>query len=781
VTAVITDATGHAAPGTAARHDLRLVAPALAAWLTTFALIAVAPAVAYSFAGGCGLAATGLLATRRGRVARHGALAGAVLACVAAAAVGVGLRLSAVGSGPVRALAAAGGQATIDAVVTSDPQPRPSGGGEIVIVSARAEAVRARGRRCGVRVPVLVLARGSSGTAWRGLSPSQRVRFTARLAVPKRAELLAAVALVRGPPAVLGPPSAVQRVAATIRAKLREATGGLPATQRAVLPGMVLGDTSRLDPRVAADFKAAGLTHVLVVSGANLAVVIGAVLAVARALGLGRRAGPPAAALAVVAFVIVARPEPSVLRAMVMGLIGLLAIVSGRRRQGVPALAAAVLGLVLVDPTLARSYGFALSVLATAGLLVLAPPWRDRLSRRMPRPVAEVLAVAAAAEVACAPVIVMLSGEISLVAIAANLLAAPAIAPATLLGGLAAAIAPVAMPPARLLAWPAGLAAGWIVTVARMAAGVPHATVQWHDGAFGAAALLLVTALAALVLRRRWWRRMAAAACAGLIVMAVSLRVVAPGWPPRGWLFVACDVGQGDALVLAAGPGRAVVVDTGPDPALVDRCLGDLGVEQVPLLVLTHPHADHIDGVPGVLDGRAVGTVVPSPLSEGEERRLIRGHAVRPAVPGQRWTIGTLGLSVLAPSPAGPHVSTRDPGTEVNNASVVLVAQEPGLSVLLAGDVETEAQRALASLVPPVDVLKVPHHGSSRQDSGFLAATRARVAVISVGAGNDYGHPAPVTLALLRRLGMRGYRTDLDGDIAVLRTGGWLTVVTRGT
>jgi competence protein ComEC len=261
--------------------------------------------------------------------------------------------------------------------------------------------------------------------------------------------------------------------------------------------------------------------------------------------------------------------------------------------------------------------------------------------------------------------------------------------------------------------------------------------------------------------------------------MTVAVRIVAPGWPPRGWLFVACDVGQGDALVLAAGPGRAVVVDAGPAPAAVDRCLRDLGVREVPLLVLTHPHADHVDGVPGVLRGRAGGTVLPSPLSEGEERSLVPGRTVRPAQPGQHWTIGALNLSVLGPVAMGPRVSTRDPGTEVNNASVVLVARVRGLTLLLTGDVEIEAQRVLAAGVPPVHVLKVPHHGSGRQDRDFLAASRARIAVISVGAENTYGHPAPATLALLRSLGMRSYRTDLDGDIAVLNPGGRPAVVAR--
>lgn len=283
--------------------------------------------------------------------------------------------------------------------------------------------------------------------------------------------------IVRGPPTVLGPPSAIQRAAEHVRARLRAAVGRLPPDQRGVLPGMVVGDTSRLAPELADDFQTAGLTHLLVVSGANLAIVIGAVLGLCRFAGLGHRRAPPVAVLAVFAFVVVARPEPSVLRATVMGLIGLLALFTGRRRQGIPALAAAVLLLVLIDPELARSYGFALSVLATAGLLVLAPPWRDRLARRLPGPLADALAVAAAAQVAVAPVLVMLSGEIGVLAVVANLLAAPAVAPATLLGALAAVTAPASLPLARVIVWPAGLAVAWIIRVARTTADLPYATI----------------------------------------------------------------------------------------------------------------------------------------------------------------------------------------------------------------------------------------------------------------------------------------------------------------
>lgn len=845
-------------------HDLRLVAPAIAAWTAAAIAIGAGRAAAYGIAGAA-VAAIAFV-RRRGDAGRWCTLA---LTCAAASAVGVGLRAAAVESGPVRDLARSGGHATVEAVVTADPQW--GSGRRFLLVRMRAQTVDARGRRTRVRVPILAMA---FDRRWSGLLPGQRVRFTGRFAPPRRAELLAAVVVVRGPPTVLGPASAVQRAAEHVRGRLRLAVARLPSDQRGVLPGMVVGDTSRLDARLADDFRTAGLTHLLVVSGSNLAIVVGAVLGLCRLVGLGHRGTPLVAALAVPVFVVVARPEPSVLRATVMGLIGLLALAVGRRRQGLPALCAAVLLLILIDPALARSYGFALSVLATAGLLILAPPWRERLRRRLPGPLADAVAVAAAAQVAVAPVLVMLSGEVGVVAVLANLLAAPAVAPATLLGAAAALVALVWPQAAQVVAWPAGLAVGWIIWVARTAADLPYATIPWRAGGLGALSLLAAGGCAALILRFRRIRLVAAAAMAGLLVAVVVLRVLSPGWPPQGWMMVACDVGQGDAIVLSAAPGRAVVVDTGPEPRPVDACLDRLGIREVPLLVLTHPHADHVNGIDGVLDGRRLHTVLTTPLGTGREARpaltpaaqapraanpgaptpalnppphstltaqtadhlkdavpqppprlatgtttcpqrgaavyaveatatmaspagftpaasglrapsVVRsgdgsGAVLRPAAAGQRWQIDGLTLTVLGPDGTGPKLTSQDDGSAVNNASVVLVAQRQGFSALLAGDIEPEAQRALQGVVPPVQVLKVPHHGSRKQEPNFLAATRAAISVISVGRGNDYGHPSTATTEMLRRLGMRVHRTDQDGDIAVVRTAsGGLAVVTR--
>jgi len=690
-------------------------------------------------------------------------VAGLALVCATASTTGVALRATAVGTGPVPELAHAGRIATAEAVVTGDPQARPGHGRPMIIVRARVEMVL----RTEVRVPVLLIA---SAPRWLRLVPSQHVRLNGRFRAPRRAELLAAVVVVRGPPTVLGPPSAMQRAAERVRERLRAAVEHLPPDQRGVLPGMVVGDTSRLDATLAEDFKTAGLTHLLVVSGANLAIVIGAVLALCRLLGLGRRRAPPIAALAVFAFVVITRPEPSVLRATVMGVIGLLALITGRQRQGLPALGAAVLLLVLIDPVLARSYGFALSVLATAGLLVLAPPWRERLGRRLPGPVADALAVAAAAEVAVAPVLVMLSGEIGVVSVFANLLAAPAVAPATLLGGLGALTALVSLPLAQFIVWPAGLAVGWITWVARTAADLPYATIPWAGGVPGAVTLLAAGGVALLILRDHRMRLLAVAAMAGVLLAVVSLRVMAPGWPPPGWQLVACDVGQGDALVLAAGPGQAVVVDAGPDPGPVDACLKRLNVRDVPLLVLTHPHADHINGTTGVRHGRTVHEVLTTPRTSGRAARFMSGLRARSVLPGQQWTIGDLILSVLGPLTTAPVLFPGDDGTTINNASIVLVARKPGFSALLAGDIERQAQNALEANVPHVQILKVPHHGSRSQDARFLTAAHASISLISVGKSNDYGHPSPSTIDLLRRMHTQVHRTDQEGDIAIVRT-----------
>jgi competence protein ComEC len=485
--------------------------------------------------------------------------------------------------------------------------------------------------------------------------------------------------------------------------------------------------------------------------------------------------------------VLLARTEPSVLRAAVMGSVGLIAMSANGRQRGTRALGVAVVCLLLVDPPLASSMGFALSVLATAGILLVAPGWRDALGRWLPRWLAEAVAVPAAAQLACTPLVAAISGQVSLVAVATNLVVAPAVGPATVLGlggGLLGLVAPWA---GRIAGTLAAWCVAWIVLVARRGAGLPAAAVDWGTGVVPLVVLTLLSVGLAMAGPYLLRRRTTGLGCCLLLVLAVLVRPPTPGWPPDGWVMVACDVGQGDALVLRAGPGAGVVVDAGPDPAAVDACLDRLEVTSVPLVVLTHFHADHVDGLAGIADGRRVGAIETTPLADppdgvADVTAVARGIGLVPArAPyGVPRTVGDLTLQVLWPTAQAPTVGPGD-GSTANNASVVLLVQVRGVRLLLCGDIEPEGQAALARAFPGlrVDVLKVPHHGSRYQDLDLLASLGARLALVSVGADNDYGHPAPGTLAALAGTGARVLRTDVDGDLVVVERDGRLAAVTR--
>jgi competence protein ComEC len=445
----------------------------------------------------------------------------------------------------------------------------------------------------------------------------------------------------------------------------------------------------------------------------------------------------------------------------------------------------AVLVLLLFHPWFATSPGFALSVLATAGILWLAPGWRDRLMRWLPRWLAEAVSVPLAAQLACTPLVAAISGQVSLVAVVANLLVAPAVGPATVLGLLAGVVGLGSAWGGRLVAAPAAWCAEWIIAVAVTGADLPVATVAWSAAPVAVAVLTLLCVALALTLGAVLARRAATMALTGVMLAVLLVPLPTPGWPPRDWVMVACDVGQGDGLVLRAGTGTAVVVDAGPEPSAMNRCLRRLGVVRVPVVVLTHFHADHVDGLAGVLDGRDVDLVQVASLAEPMSGvRLVHAVAARAGVPVQQATYGetaragSLTWQVVAPSgPPAPGAASP-----ANDSSLVLLVETRGVRILLLGDQEEGAQARLERETGgvEVDVLKVAHHGSASQDPDLVRGTGAGLAVISVGRDNDYGHPAPSLMALLRETGARVVRTDESGDIAVLVRGGRLGVADRG-
>jgi competence protein ComEC len=695
-----------------------------------------------------------------------------------------------------------GAEASLVVRLTGDPHPLRSqgyagraGGVDRVLVPGELVHATIAGQGWGTGGSVALLAPAGG---WLDLLPGQQVTASGTLAPPAGGGLEVAALRVRGPPAAVGPAPWWQRVAGSLRAGLRTASARLPEASAGLLPGLVVGDTGRLPPDLADEFRVAGLSHLTAVSGTNITILAGAVVGLLALCGAGPRTRAVAGLVVIAGFVVLARPSPSVLRAAVMGGIGLLGLGLGRRRAALPALSAAVILLLLADPELAIDAGFTLSVLATGALILLAPTWAHALHRAgVPAVLAEALAVPTAAHVVTAPVAAAISGQLSLVAIVANLLAEPAVAPATVLGVLAAVLAPLSP---TVASWPvtvAGPEVGWLVTVGQRAAAVPGAAVRWPDGASGGLLLAAVLGALVLVLRRRRIRVLAAAALLGALLVLLPTRFVTPGWPVTGWAMVSCDVGQGDAAVLAtADPGTAVVIDTGPDPGAVDGCLDRLGVHSVALVVLTHLHADHVDGLPGVLDGRPVAAVATGPLHQPAwALDTVRATTARHGVPllamaaGDRLRWPGLELEVLAPLTPPPRVlPAGDTGTPINDASLVIRAHTAAGTVLLCGDIELAAQSALlASGVDlRADVLKVPHHGSRYSVPAFLDAVRPRVALVSVGAGNPYGHPSTGVLDHLAAGGASVLRTDRSGDIAVTpaddeSTPDGLRVVARGS
>jgi len=752
----------------------------LVAWASTALVVSGEPVQAWVVAGSA-VVLGGAAARRRWWFGV--ALAVVALACLLAG----GARLAAREAGPLHSLARDGAVAVVEvrldggARVWEASGTRPPawvGGGRLVRLEARGKAWASGAR-------VEVLASGDDARVWADLPLGATVRVVGRLGPADADARAEAVVRAREPPELVRGPDAVATVVGRVRAGLRDACAGLGPDARGLVPALVVGDTSGLSGDLQEQFRVTGLTHLTAVSGANLTLLLVFLRTVALAVGVRGRRLTAVLVAGVAAFVALCLGEPSVVRAAAMGLVGLAALGrAGRGRQGLRFLGVAVLGVVVVDPWMARSVGFALSVLASVGLLWWAGDWADRLARWLPRWAAEALAVPLAAQVATEPVVVALSGQVSVVGVLANVVAGPLVGPATVLGLAAALVAPRWLAPAVALAWLAGVCAQAIAWVARLGAALPGAAVPWPATP---ATVLLVAAgcLVGSVLVP--WLLVRPLAC-GLLALAVLASLARaphpPRWPPDAWSVAFCDVGQGDATLVRAGPGAAVLVDAGPDPRLLLRCLDQLRVASVPFVAFTHLHADHTAGATA-LSGRGTSTVLTSavrtPASGAAVVAAVSGERVE-ADPGSAWQVGDARIEVLA-APARPALDLAAEGesSAENDASLLLRATSGGVSVLLAGDAEEAGQSAHLALAGrlDVDVLLVPHHGSARRSQPFLAASRPSLAVVSVGLDNDYGHPAAGTLRDVAATGATLVRTDERGAVAVARVDGSLVVTTQ--
>jgi len=556
-------------------------------------------------------------------------------------------------------------------------------------------------------------------------------------------------------------------------------TGSLEPEPAALLAGMVLGDDSAMSPELREQVRRTGLGHIVAASGANVALLVGLVLAGCSLLGLARIPRLMAAGGAVLVYVALCGGGPSILRAAVMGLAVLAAAMASRPASRAYGFALALAVTLAIDPRAWQDVGWQLSFAAVAGIALLAGPLRQRAGRAgVPAVLAEPAALTLAATVATAPVAAGAFGTFSPVSLPANVIVAPLVAPATWLGmvaGLAGQLAPGAARPLVLLA---GFPVAGILAVARWLSDYPFAQVRVS---FLPVLLLSVAAGCLLGALTRPALRKALLVVAVVVILAVPVAArpgssSLPGAPQGGQARVSfLDVGQGDATLLQSR-GESLLVDTGPEGGPIVERLREAGVERLGALLVTHAQADHLGAAEQVLEEVGAGLLLDGRDGvAGREGSEVAEAAARKGVPrrvpraGDALRVGELKVSVLWPE--GEPVAGVDP----NLRSVVLRVDGPGLSVLLGADAESEV---LTPLEPgAVQVLKVSHHGSD--DPGLaelLADVGPSLAVVSVGAGNPFGHPAPATLGKLAASGAQVLRTDLHGSISVQAAQGGLRV-----
>jgi competence protein ComEC len=572
--------------------------------------------------------------------------------------------------------------------------------------------------------------------------------------------------------------------------------GALPPASAALLAGLLLGERAELPQETHEAFRRAGVYHVLAVSGFNVALLAAAVFAMLTLVGVPRRAVAVVAIAVVIGFAFVVGPEPSVLRAAIMGVILLSGLALERETRVLNSVAAAALAILALRPGDLMDPGFQLSFGATLGLVLLGSPLASALGRRgVPSWLASGVAVSLAAQLAVTPVMLAHFNQLSLIGVVANLAVVPLAAVATVAGLLAVVLAL-----ASDVLGGALFDGVWLVLLAlrasvHLAALVPAAmihlpappwpaTVAFHAGlALGALALRSAPSPGVSAAGTASWHRRALATLAAAGVLGGTLIELWPVVRPADGKLRATflDVGQGDAIAIELPDGRTVLVDAGPGgPGRLDAgarvvapFLWNRGVQRLALVVPTHEDADHAGGVPSILERFHVKEVWSTPGATGPD-----GSGYR-----RRW-FGDVAVGVLHPPEAGLPASRRGLAADRNNGSLVLRVDFGLVSLLLTGDIEHEAEEHVLASGAPLRslVLKVGHHGGARSTTdAFLDAVSPSFAVVSAGAGNRFGHPAPSTLERLRRAGARIYRTDEQGAIELETDGATLTITTWAT
>lgn len=767
-------------------NDLRLTAPALAAWITALvctqirAVPVVVPVVLALLAllalGALGVAAMGRAAVGRGaRLVAVLAVCLAVAAAVAAAtAASVPQRTPAV----LDEAAASAGLLDVRVEVSGSPVMLDGPSGRMAVDVTIRTAVSRSATAAGLAAPAVLFA-----SARDEAGPGDELRLSARIEPGRDGDRETYVLTDVGGAVAHSSGEPVLDAASGLRAGFVELARTLPGDGAELLPGLAVGDTTLVDDALDDRMTGASLSHLTAVSGANCALVVGAVLGLLALCGASRWVRVGGGLVALAGFVVLVTPEPSVVRAAVMAAIVLVSHGLGRRSLGGPVLFLAVVVCFLIDPWLSREFGFALSVAATAGLLFLSGPLTALMRRAMPSVLAAAVALPLAAQLACQPIIVLLDPGIPIWGIPANMLAAPAAPIVTVLGMLSCLLLPVLPGPAALLGALAWVPAQWIAGVAAAADAAPLARAPGAPGVVGVVVAAVVLLLVAILAGARTTGGRRSIAVVLVVVGACYLAVLGGSrlgelWTrPSDWSVAMCDVGQGDA-VLVRSEDQVALIDTGPDPDALESCLSDLGIGRIQLLVLSHFDADHVGGVPAV-SGR-VDLVLHQPPREPTEQRVVAGLAddgahTSATSAGTEGGLGSLPWRILWP-PADPTPYSGNDGS-------VVIEFGGAVDGVFLGDLGADSELALlaeGTVGSDYAIVKVAHHGSADQYGPLYERIGARLGLVSCGIDNDYGHPTKTALALLARDGTAVARSDLDGTTLVAIRGASLVTWSSG-
>lgn len=570
--------------------------------------------------------------------------------------------------------------------------------------------------------------------------------------------------------------------ATLLRDELVHVSRALPGVGGQLVPGLSVGDTRSLSPALNDVMKTVSLTHITAVSGANCVIVTAGVSLIAGLFGAGRRIRIVCGVCALTVFVILVTPQPSVMRAGVMAVLVLVAQFIGRPAAGIPLVAVAVLVLLIWNPWWAVEYGFILSVLAVCGLLILTDPLTQSLSRWMPRYLAALISIPLAAQLMCQPVIVLLSPTVPVYGLIANLVATPAAPVATVCGLAACIFLPFVPLVGNILLWCAWIPAQWIGSTAEYFSGLPSSTLPWWSGIPG---MLLSAVFSALIVLALLYRSPRRRRFSIVILGVLSLVSATLLWfqkipsttLPANWSIAACDVGQGDAFILKS-ESYIAAIDVGRYPNLFSQCLSELGINHLDLLVLTHFDKDHVGGLSAVR-GKVTRVISGGPENTEDEGLLkdlaSRGAHIERGIRGMSGALGQAHWEILWPTPGRTDMQVGNPG------SVTVQVEFPTFSAIFLGDLGEESQRALISeqQIGHIDVVKVAHHGSADQYPGLYEQLTPRISLLSVGAGNDYGHPRQKTLDMLNAVHSVSPRTDQDGLILISAKTAGLSVWTE--